>query len=178
MLPIRPTATAPPIRSKFKATSISATAPYFTRIAALRCLRSSPIPAVATTRFTAAAVKPTIFCGTEYAIHQAVTRTSARSWLGSNWTNARWSVISTSSCRCRSPGRERRGRRRDLATRQLCRVARRARCARHPVQLSANAQPVQWLQPDTDPGGDLQAPCGAGERVSGLTMLVRPTAGP
>jgi uncharacterized protein YcgI (DUF1989 family) len=28
-------------------------------------LRSSPIPAVATTRFTAAAVKPTIFFGTE-----------------------------------------------------------------------------------------------------------------
>ena len=97
-----PTATAAPIRSKFKATSISATALYFTRIAALRCLRSSPIPAVATTRFTAAVVKRTIFCGTEYAIRQAVTRTSARSWLASNWTNARSSAMSTSSCRCRS----------------------------------------------------------------------------
>jgi len=90
------------IRSKFKATSISATALYFTRIAALRCLRSSPIPAVATTRFTAAVVKPTIFCGTEYAIRQVVTRTSARSWLASHWTNTRSSAMSTSSCRCRS----------------------------------------------------------------------------
>jgi len=65
-----------------------------------------------------------------------------------------------------------------LATRQLCRVACRAQCARRPVQLSANAQPVQWLQPDTNPGSDLQASCGAGERVNCLTMLVRPTAGP
>ena len=75
-------------------------------------------------------------------------------------------------------GRERWGRRRGLATRQLCRVACRAQCARRPVQLSANAQPVQWLQPDTNQGSDLQASCGAGERVNCLTMLVRPTAGP
>src|SRR6266478_8215090 len=87
---------------KVQGNTISATALYFTRIAALRCLRSSPIPAVATTRFTAAVVKPTIFCGTEYAIRQVVTRTSARSWLASNWTNARSSAMSTSSCRCRS----------------------------------------------------------------------------
>ena len=33
---------------------------------------------------------------------QVVTRTSARSWLASNWTNARSSAMSTSSCRCRS----------------------------------------------------------------------------
>jgi len=46
------------------------------------------------------------------------------------------------------------------------------------VLASANAQPVQWLQPDTNPGRDLQASCGAGERVNCLTMLVRPTAGP
>jgi uncharacterized protein YcgI (DUF1989 family) len=46
---------------KVQGNSISATALYFTRIAALRCLRSSPIPAVATTRFTAAVVERTIF---------------------------------------------------------------------------------------------------------------------
>lgn len=77
-----------------------------------------------------------------------------------------------------SAGRQRRRRRRDLATRQLCRTARRARRARRPVELSADVQPLQRLQPNASPSGDLPALGGTRERLNGLAVLVRAITGP